>query len=172
MATGCPLLDEPGEHPCQLRWSRAAGWPILPDLDGLGLRILGEHGGDILFAATGSGVVTRHLPRFTRGPGLVALTTIVSLRNDGGVPVAVRLDPHPRGSGLPESLWVHVAVGRAAWVLAGVIHVTWDDADSTRRLEPSASLPKGLHSPRWLVELRASAYRASENVAAEERTLG
>ncbi len=90
--SGVVLLDDPGPHPCLVRWSRATGKREGRDLEGLAVRIEGPAAGDVLLASTGTGTVGRHVltvrDRHDHGP----LTTLLPLSTGRG-PLLVRLDP-------------------------------------------------------------------------------
>ena len=83
--TGVAWLDEPGVDEVLVRRSRAVGWPsLLPDVHGLAMRVeLGSGHGDLLFATTGLGPVSR----FLLVPGRDAarpMTTLLPYRAPSG----------------------------------------------------------------------------------------
>jgi hypothetical protein len=83
--TGVDWLDEPGEDEVVVRLSRAIGLPRpLPDIHGLALRVYGARGGDLLFATTGRGHLTRFLLTASRDPRGRPLTTLLPYRTDSG----------------------------------------------------------------------------------------
>lgn len=90
--SGVVLLDDPGPHPCLVRWSRATGLRDGPDIEGLAVRLQGPTAGDVLVASTGTGVLTRHVlvvrGRRDHGP----LTTLLPLSTPTG-PLLLRFDP-------------------------------------------------------------------------------
>ena len=83
--TGVAWLDEPGEDEVVVRLSRAVGLPrALPDIHGLALRVHGQSGGDLLFATTGRGRLTRFLLSASRDRQGRPLTTLLPYETDSG----------------------------------------------------------------------------------------
>ncbi|MCW2795502.1 hypothetical protein [Nocardioides sp.] len=84
--TGSPWLDEPGEDEVLVRVSRAVGLPTsLPDIHGVAIRVpAGESYGDLLFASTGWGRLTRFL--LTAGMTVEdrPMTTLLPYRTESG----------------------------------------------------------------------------------------
>jgi hypothetical protein len=84
--TGSPWLDEPGEDEVVVRLSRAVGLPAsLPDIHGVAIRVpVGETYGDLLFASTGWGRLTR----FVLTAGMTVedrpMTTLLPYRTASG----------------------------------------------------------------------------------------
>ena len=78
--TGVPWLDDSGEDEVVVRLSRAIGLPGgLPDIHGLAVRIPlqdGEHG-DLLFASTGWGRLSRFVLTASRSPQGRPMTTLL-----------------------------------------------------------------------------------------------
>jgi len=78
--TGVSWLDEAGEDEVVVRLSRAIGLPgVLPDIHGLAVRIpvaSGGHG-DLLFASTGFGRVSRFVLTASRSPQGRPMTTLL-----------------------------------------------------------------------------------------------
>jgi hypothetical protein len=78
--TGVPWLDEPGEDEVVVRLSRAIGLPGgLPDIHGLAVRIPRQGGGhgDLLFASTGWGRLSRFVLTAGRSPQARPMTTLL-----------------------------------------------------------------------------------------------
>lgn len=82
---GSRLIDEPGDHRCLVRLSRAVGLPErYRDILGLAVRVLDADGAtvqDLLFSSVaGDGPITRHLLAPTRSFAGGPLSTILSYR--------------------------------------------------------------------------------------------
>lgn len=87
--TGVPWIDDVGEDDVHVRLSRAIGLPgRLPDIHGLALRVPGEGGdrpaGDVLFATTGRGLVSRFLLLPSWGARTQPMTTLLPYRTETG----------------------------------------------------------------------------------------
>jgi hypothetical protein len=85
--TGVPWLDEAGEDEVVVRLSRAIGLPgLLPDIHGLAVRIPLEGGGhgDLLFASTGWGRVSRFVLTASRSPQGRPMTTLLPYATPSG----------------------------------------------------------------------------------------
>lgn len=164
--SGVVLLDEPGPHPCLVRWSRATGMRDGPDVEGLAVRLQGPAAGDILVASTGTGVLTRHLltvrARRDHGP----LTTLLPLSTPNG-PLLLRFDPLTSGDDPPAAYRLLVSAPGRPWHERGRLDVTWTDDDCTRRHDPVGHPPAGTWThPVW-ARLRKPSYAASEGVRAD-----
>jgi hypothetical protein len=82
-ATDVDWLDQPGEDDVLVRLSRAIGLPgALPDIHGLAVRIPVEGGGvgDLLFASTGWGKLSRYVLTAARSPQTRPMTTLLPYR--------------------------------------------------------------------------------------------
>jgi hypothetical protein len=90
--TGSPWLDEPGEDEVVVRLSRAVGLPTrLPDIHGLAIRVLvGETYGDLLFASTGWGRLSRFVLTAAMTVEDRPMTTLLPYRTASG-PVVLGL---------------------------------------------------------------------------------
>ncbi|GAA4284502.1 hypothetical protein GCM10022261_20330 [Brevibacterium daeguense] len=186
-STGSPLFDTAGEAPVTARLSRSASWPIqLPDVMGVALRVQGggRRGGpaDLLFASTGTGVLTRYVlqlhSRVTEGP----LTTMLPLAGPEGN-IVFRLDPD--GANDPDASHEHGAKhfrlsysrNSGPWEPLGEVVLSADGGageasieptqrsddpagpdDPHLRFRPVAQTPAGLVTPPWLRAARAPAY--------------
>ena len=85
--TGVAWLDETGDDEVLVRWSRAVGLPSpLPDIHGLALRVPRDDGGhgDLLFATTGLGRLTRFVLTASGTPYGRPLTTLLPYRTVHG----------------------------------------------------------------------------------------
>ena len=173
--SGVVLLDDPGPHPCLVRWSRATGKREGRDLEGLAVRIEGPSAGDVLLASTGTGTVGRHVltvrDRHDHGP----LTTLLPLSTGRG-PLLVRLDPEEvpaptrdQGDDVddpPTAYRLLVAAPGQPWHERGRLEISWTDRDCTRRHDPVGHPPAGTWThPLW-ARLRDPAYAASQQVEA------
>jgi hypothetical protein len=85
-STGVPWLDEPGDDDVEVRRSRAIGLPSwLPDIHGLAVRVRTAEGvGDLLFATTGRGRVSRFVLTASRRAGARPMTTLLPYDTDTG----------------------------------------------------------------------------------------
>ena len=171
---GVPLLSGARSHSCLVRASRAVGLPRLPDIEGLALRIDGPDGGDLLFASTGAGMVTRHLlvPRLPFRLG--TLTTLMPLRTAGGG-LLLRLEPergsrgHPgqgRAQRPPTAYRVWIAAPGRPWHERGRLDVAWEDGDCSRRHDPVGHPPAGTWFGATWARLRDPSYAASQRTPA------
>lgn len=167
--SGVLLLDEPGPHACEVRWSRALGLRDGPDIEGLAVHVRGAAAGDVLLASTGTGVLTRHLlvarARGQHGP----LTTLLPLSTALG-PLLLRLDPlldAGAGSEPPTVYRLLVSAPGRPWHDRGRLDLTWTGSDCTRRHSPVGNPPTGSWThPLWAL-LREPSYAASQEVSAE-----
>jgi hypothetical protein len=86
-ATGVTWLDEPGEDEVLVRGSRAIGLPgPVPDIHGLAVRVplADARHGDLLFASTGLGRITRFVLTASRTPYGRPMTTLLPYRTPHG----------------------------------------------------------------------------------------
>lgn len=171
--SGLALLDDPGPHPCLVRWSRATGRKEGLDVEGLALRLEGRAAGDVLLASTGTGVLGRHLLVLRRPEQHGTLTTLLPLSTARG-PLLVRLDPlDPGGASAdepPTAYRLLVSAPGHPWHERGTLSVTWTDRDCTRRHDPVGHPPVGAWThPLW-ARLRDPSYAASQQVAADPTT--
>jgi hypothetical protein len=164
--SGVVLLDDPGPHPCLVRWSRATGLHDGPDIEGLAVRLSGPAAGDVLVASTGTGTVTRHLltvrGRREHGP----LTTLLPLSTPSG-PLLLRFDPLTDGLDPPSAYRFLVAAPGRPWHERGRLDIAWADTDCTRRHDPVGRPPAGTWTHPLLARLREPSYAASQQVRAE-----
>jgi hypothetical protein len=157
--TGSPFLDEPGRDVVVVRLSRAVGLPGgLPDIHGLAVRVPleGQDHGDLLFASTGLGALTRFLLVPARDPRSRPLTTLLPYRTPaGGLLLAAVPGPGQRY----DLLW---ARPRGPWRPWGRLDLE-DGAgpDPVVSFDPVANPLPGLAHPGWARRLRAPAYRAA-----------
>lgn len=168
--SGVPLLDDPGPHPCHVRWSRATGLSVGPDIEGLALRFEGPASGDLLLASTFTGAIGRHVlaPRLRRDYGTV--TTLLPLRTQLGT-LLVRLDPEPAPTGgagrtPPRAYLMSVAAVGQPWHRRGRLQIDWSPHDCPRRHDPVGHPPAGTGVHPFWAALRDPAYVASQRVPA------
>lgn len=176
--SGVLLLDDPGPHPCQVRWSRSMGFRGGIDIEGLAVRVEGPAGGDVLVSSTGTGVVGRHVLVLRRHDQHGTLTTLLPVSTDRG-PLLLRLDPvvdaegeierRDRPEGLPAAYRLLVSAPGRPWHERGRLDLTWDDADCTRRHDPVGNALAGTWMHPFLARVRRPAYTAAQQVAAERR---
>ncbi len=169
--SGVVLLDDPGPHPCLLRWSRSVGRPSGLDVEGLALRVDGPAAGDVLLSSTGTGTLGRHLLTLRRPHRHGPLTTLLPLSTSLG-PLLIRLDPLDDGlTGTPPTSWrLLVSAPARPWHERGRLAVTWTDRDCTRRHDPVGRPPAGSWThPLW-ARLRDPSYAAVRKVAAVPTT--
>jgi hypothetical protein len=156
--TGVAWLDEPGEDDVDVRLSRAIGLPrSLPDIHGLAMRVHGDDGdgsgGDILFASTGWGRVTRFVLTVSRHPRSRPLTTLLPYETDAG---AVLLGADDVGAETYELSWARPA---GDWHIFGVLRLSTrrsDDADIS--FDPVRHQLAGLRQYPSVSRLREPAY--------------
>ena len=170
---GVVLLDDPGPHPCQVRWSRAMGRGEGHDIEGLAVRVQGPAAGDVLLASTGTGVLGRHLLVPRRADEHGPVTTLLPLSTARG-PRLLRLDAvDPGGASAdepPTAYRLLVSAPGRPWHERGTLSVTWDDRDCSRRHDPVGHPPAGAWThPLW-ARLRDPSYAASQQVAADPTT--
>ncbi|WP_404380946.1 phosphodiesterase [Knoellia locipacati] len=164
--SGVVLLDDPGPHPCLVRWSRATGMRDGPDIEGLAVRLEGPASGDVLVASTGTGVLTRHLLTVRRRQDHGPLTTLLPLSTPSG-PLLLRFDPLTDTADPPSSYRLLVAAPGRPWHERGRLDITWTNEDCTRRHHPVGHPPAGAWThPLW-ARLREPSYAASQQVRAD-----
>lgn len=164
-----PLLDDAGPHPCRVRWSRATGLQRGLDVEGLAVRVEGPAAGDVLFASTGTGVVTRHVltvrPARRHGP----LTTLLPLETARGS-LLLRLDPLTADENPPTAYALLIAAPGQPWHERGRLDIVWSHEDCRRRHDPVGRPPAGTWThPLW-ARLRAPSYGSSQEVGADVHT--
>jgi hypothetical protein len=167
-----PWLDAAGTDAAVVRLSRGAGLPArLPDLLGLAVRLLPEGAPvDLLLSSTGSGPLTRFLPR-PRVDAAAVYTSIMGYRSEAGV---LRFAAFPQNDDVPsdpEPLATAVAGESLRFTLAAARGVgRWRPfarltlTSSAEPLDPDVRFDAVLHAPPGLVadgpmaRFRAPAY--------------
>jgi hypothetical protein len=172
--SGVPILDEPGEHPVFVRWSRALGRDAgESDIEGLAMR-LGDQGrfSDLLFASTGSGVLGRHVLALRGAGEFGTLTTLLPVETDEGS-LILALEPAAPAGG-PQSpptayrlLWSHVG---GDWHEVGELRIAWRREDTATRFDPILHQLAGTRQYGVVVALREPAYWAARRQRPEPRT--
>ena len=159
--TGVPWLDEPGVDQALVRFSRAGGLPPpLPDVLGLGIRVLGADGpADLLLSTAPRGRLARHVPRPARGPRSASYTCLVPFEAPSG---AAMVGARPEGAAFA----LEVAGRGQPWRRFArlVVAATPDQVPAHHEdldLDPVLHPVPGLRMPAWLADLRGPAYAAS-----------
>ena len=166
--TGVAWLDEPGEDDVVARRSRAIGLPRrLPDIQGLAVRVrVSGADGDILFATTGLGRLTRFVLTASRHPRTRPLTTLLPYATDSG-PVLLAAEGSERGT--YDLSWAHAS---GEWHPFGVLLLSTVRADAEISFDPVLHQIPGLRQYASVRRLREPAYlRARRSRADSHPTL-
>jgi hypothetical protein len=157
-ATGVRWLDEEGVDDVLVRLSRATGLPAyLPDVHGLALRTpvtSGRHG-DLLFATTGTGRLTRFTLTATRSTAARPYTTLLPYRTPKGAMLLAALPQDP------GQFLLACASTSGEWRLLGELTLSEPeavDADPMISFDPVRNTIPGLEPYEWVRRLRAGAY--------------
>jgi hypothetical protein len=156
--TGAEWLDLPGDDRVLVRQSRAVGLTAsAPDVHGLAVRVpTGDAGyGDLLFASTGLGRLTRFVLTCARSPYTRPMTTLLPYRTPAG---PVLLSAVFRDETTALLSW---AVGVGAWHPFAELRLDVDPADepdTPLSFDPVSSTLPGLATYDWVRRLRAPAY--------------
>ena len=156
--TGAAWLDQTGDDHVLVRQSRAVGMPApMPDIFGLAVRVLseGDRHGDLLFASTGLGRLTRYTLTPARSLYGRPLTTLLPYRTPAG---AVLLAAVFHDETKVSLAW---AVGSGAWhpFAELVLHQDpVDEEDVQPSFEPVRNVLPGLETYDWVRRLREPAY--------------
>ena len=159
--TGSAWLDQTGDDQVLVRQSRAIGLPSpAPDIFGLAVRVPTEKGvhGDLLFATTGLGRLTRFTLTAARSPLGRPLTTLLPYRTPAG---AVVMSAVFRDETTVTLAWA-IATGpwhRFAELLLHEDPV--DETDAPLRFDPVRNALPGLETYDWVRRLRAPAYNTA-----------
>lgn len=174
---GIAAFASPGEHSCEVRWSRSMGLPSgWPDIEGLALRLrrAGPDGddADLLFASTGTSPWSRYVLTL-RAPGhFGAMTTLLPVRA-GGRGVVFRVSPvsPPTPSEVgdgdlpPTAYTLEVARGSGPWRRVGRLQLTWSRDDVADRFDPVTRPLAGVEQFPLVTTLREPAYAAARAAA-------
>jgi hypothetical protein len=161
--TGAAWLDDTGEDEVLVRRSRAVGLAApLPDVVGLAVRVpldTGEYG-DLLFASTGLGRLSRFTLTPTRSPYRRALTTLLPYRVPAG-PLLLCVLSHD-----DQTLDLAWAVGVGSWhrfaelrIRRGIV----DEGDLPLSFDPIRNVLPGLENYGWVRRLREPAYATARS---------
>ncbi len=157
--TGAVWLDQAGEDTVLVRESRAVGFPApLPDIFGLAIRVPvgGDRHGDLLFASTGLGRLTRFTLTSAQSPHRRPMTTLLPYRTPAG---AVLLSAVFRSEVDVELAW---AIRSGVWHPFAELVLDRSTVDETDDLsvsfEPVMNVPPGLETYDWVRRLREPAY--------------
>ncbi|WP_244931620.1 hypothetical protein [Nocardioides sp. W7] len=161
-ALGVEFLDAAGVDEVVVRESRALGLPqALPDIHGLAIRVPNADGshGDLLFASTGWGRVSRFVLTASRSTYGRPMTTLLPYRTAAG-PVLLGA----RSSG-PETIELACSVGDGAWHHFAELRLSERDAgpedlDSGGGIsfDPVLNRLPGLDQYGWVERLREPSY--------------
>lgn len=158
-STGAAWLDQRGDDDVLVRQSRAVGLPApLPDIFGLAIRVPtggGSHG-DLLFATTGLGRLTRFALTAARSPYRRPMTTLLPYRTPVG---AVLLSAVFHSETDVQLAWAHLA---GPWHPFAELILDQELDDETTDLpvsfDPVRNVLPGLETFDWVRRLREPAY--------------
>ena len=157
--TGVAWLDEPGEDDAVVRLSRAIGLARpLPDIHGLALRVqAGGADGDLLFATTGRGPVSRFVLLPSRGPRTQPMTTLLPYRTESG---PVLLGAEPVGVEAFELSWARPT---GEWHPFGCLRLSTRRLDEEISFDPVEHQLPGLDQYPSVQRLREPAYATARS---------
>ncbi|WP_121253834.1 hypothetical protein [Nocardioides ferulae] len=153
---GVPWLDMAGIDEVVVRESRAIGLPgALPDIHGLAVRVPVGDGtsGDLLFASTGWGRVSRFVLTASREPGGRPMTTLLPYRTPAG--------PLLLGARLigDQTVELSCSVDQGDWRHFADLRLSDEDAgDPDVSFDPVRNQLPGLDQYRMVERLREPAY--------------
>jgi hypothetical protein len=160
--TGSAWLDQADEDQVLVRQSRSLGLPSpLPDIVGLALRVPIEGGrpGDLLFASTGLGRLTRFVLTPARSSSGRPLTTLLPYRT-------------PVGGVLLSAVFHNETTIALAWAIrSGAWHPfaelslhkdPVDEADTSLSFDPIKNALPGLETYDWVRRLREPSYAKAQ----------
>ena len=156
--TGALWLDQPGDDQVVVRQSRAIGLPSpVPDIYGLAIRVPTDGGrrGDLLFASTGLGRLTRFTLTPAMSPHRRPMTTLLPYRTPAG---AVLLSAVFHGESKVELAW---AIRSGAWNPFAELSLDnnpADEADLLVSFDPVRNALPGLETYDWVRRLREPSY--------------
>jgi hypothetical protein len=159
--SGVAWLDEPGEDQVLVRRSRSVGLPApAPDVFGLAVRVPteGDAYGDLLFASTGRGPLSRFVFTPTWAPDRRMMTTLLPYRTPAG---AVLLAARHRTDEILELSW---ARGSGSWHSFASLRLgdeSLDDPDAAVSFDPVRNTLPGLEVYDWVRRLREPSYRSA-----------
>lgn len=159
---GVEFLDRVGIDEVVVRESRAIGLPhALPDIHGLAIRVPNGDGthGDLLFASTGWGRVSRFVLTASRSTYGRPMTTLLPYRTEAGpVLLGARAAGH-------ETIELSCSVGDGPWRRFADLRLSQQDAgpehlddDGDLSFDPVRHRLPGLEQYGWVERLREPAY--------------
>src|SRR3954451_7139295 len=160
-SSGAAWLEQVAEDGVQVRLSRAIGLPApAPDIFGLALRVPVPGGGygDLLYATTGLGRLTRFTLTPGRSPYSRPLTTLLPYRTGRG-PTLLSAVHHT--DDLVDLAW---AVGTGPWQRFASLRLSQDPAlaeDAEVSFDPVRNPVPGLEVYDWVRRLREPSYRTA-----------
>jgi hypothetical protein len=161
---GVPFLDTEATDEVLVRLSRAAGLPRpLPDVHGLALRVPNPDGthGDLLFATTGLGWLTRFILIPTRSETGRPMTTLLPYDTAVG---PVLLGVRPTGE---DRFEVCFAVGEGPWRTFGELELSGQADDEEISFDAVRNTLPGLAQYAAVRRLREPAYEAARSSRGE-----
>ena len=153
--TGVPWLDDSGEDQVDVRRSRAIGLPpLLPDIHGLAVRVHTTEGvGDLLFATTGRGRISRFVLTASRQARQRPMTTLLPYETDTG---PLLLGATATGERSYELSWARPS---GHWHAFGELSLSTAPGDDVPlSFDPIARQLPGLRQYPSVVRLREPAY--------------
>ncbi|MGN6578093.1 MAG: hypothetical protein ACTHKG_20670 [Nocardioides sp.] len=157
-ATGAAWLDEAGDDQVLVRQSRAVGLPRpAPDIFGLALRVpVGGGGrGDLLFASTGLGRLTRFTLTAALSPYGRPMTTLLPYRTPAGPVVLAAVFRDERTVSLA---WALRAGRWHPFAELSLEETPVDEADAPVSFDPVRNALPGLEIYPWVRRLREPSY--------------
>lgn len=155
--SGAAWLDGKGSSPVVVRHSGAIGFPLgWPDIQGIAVRVHeDDNEGDLLFATTGLGAVSRYVLTGASTIDGRPYTTLLPYRgSNGAVVLALRPDT-PTSMTL---LWAH---GSGRWHTFGMLELTETYDGPAISFDPMLATLPGLVPYAWVRALRAPSYRVA-----------
>ncbi|MDO9496938.1 MAG: hypothetical protein Q7J48_14630 [Nocardioides sp.] len=156
---GVEFLDTVSTDEVVVRESRAIGLPHrLPDIHGLAIKVTNADGseGDLLFASTGSGPLSRFVLTFSKSTYGRPLTTLLPYSTDAGPVVlgarSVGFSTVELRCSVRDGEWRHFADLRLSET---------DAADQAVSFDPVRNQLPGLEQYGWVSRLRAPAYETA-----------
>jgi hypothetical protein len=162
-ATGAAWLDEAGEDPVLVRQSRAVGLPRpAPDIFGLAVRVPtgGRGHGDLLFASTGLGRVTRFTLTAALSPYGRPMTTLLPYRTPAGPVVLSAVFRDERTVSLA---WALRAGSWHPFAELALEQSPVGEADAPVSFDPVANVLPGLGIYPWVRRLREPSYSTARH---------